>query len=705
MDPSVILAFAAAVLAAALAMTVAWQQRRSKAYWSFATGMAILAVESVLSGLSTDAVLPNEIVYWEHWRLLAVSLLPGPWLLFSLTYARGNAREFLAKWRVPLAGAFIVPLALTLLCRGNLAVEVDRADSGDFWFFRLGFVGVAFYLLLLLSAVLVLMNLERTFRASVGTMRWRIKFMLIGLGVIFTARAYTSSQMLLFRAINLSLQPVNSAALLVGCLLVVRSLMRPGGFEVNVYPSHTVLRNSVTVMLAGCYLLIVGVLAKLVAFWGGTTAFTLKAFVLLVVIVTFSTLFLSERARLYAKRLLSRHFEKPEYDYRSVWKAFTLCTTRHVEQKDLCGAVARLVSELFKAMSVNIWLLDEKRENLTLGASTSVSDTKATQLALDAADAALVLALLRRNPEPLDIDASKEIGAVVLRRLHPDEFRQGGNRIAVPMLSGGDLLGVMTLGDRVGGVPFSIQEIELLTSLAEPAAACLLNVHLSQRLSQARQLEAFQAMSTFFVHDLKNTASTLSLMLQNLPIHFDDPKFREDALRGISATVTHINDLISRLSLLRQDIAGQPVESDLNSLVTEALAGQATGGSLNLIKDLRPIPKVCVDPAQIRNVVTNLLLNAREAVGPAGQIRVETTQHNGWVVLSVADNGCGMTPEFVQRSLFRPFQTTKKRGIGIGMFQCKIIVEAHRGRIEVESEPGKGSSFRVLLPVPPQSAQ
>jgi signal transduction histidine kinase len=108
---------------------------------------------------------------------------------------------------------------------------------------------------------------------------------------------------------------------------------------------------------------------------------------------------------------------------------------------------------------------------------------------------------------------------------------------------------------------------------------------------------------------------------------------------------------------------------------------------------------VKVDPAQIQTVITNLVLNANEALGAAGQIKVGTNQRNGWVVLRVADNGCGMSPDFIQHSLFRPFQTTKKKGIGIGMFQCKMIVEAHGGRIEVDSEPGKGTEFRVLLPV------
>jgi signal transduction histidine kinase len=99
-------------------------------------------------------------------------------------------------------------------------------------------------------------------------------------------------------------------------------------------------------------------------------------------------------------------------------------------------------------------------------------------------------------------------------------------------------------------------------------------------------------------------------------------------------------------------------------------------------------------------VVTNLVLNARDAVSPAGEIRIETAQSNGWVILTVSDNGCGIAPEFLSRSLFRPFQTTKKNGLGIGLFQSKMIVEAHKGRVQVESQPGKGTTFRIILPLP-----
>jgi putative PEP-CTERM system histidine kinase len=273
----------------------------------------------------------------------------------------------------------------------------------------------------------------------------------------------------------------------------------------------------------------------------------------------------------------------------------------------------------------------------------------------------------------------------------------------VPLISGGEVLGLMTLGDRVSGIPFSLQDFDLLRCIGVQLGASLLNLQLSKKLLQAKELEAFQTMSAFFVHDLKNTASTLNLMLQNLPVHFEDPAFRQDALRGISKTVDHINHLISRLSLLRHELRIQPVISDLNAVVSQALASWQRTANVDVVTDLRPLPKASLDPEQMRKVITNLVLNACEAVDEHGRVRIGTSQNNGWIILTVQDNGCGMSTEFLDRSLFRPFQSTKKHGLGIGMFQSKMIVDAHSGRIEVESELGKGTAFRVLLPLATQS--
>jgi signal transduction histidine kinase len=119
---------------------------------------------------------------------------------------------------------------------------------------------------------------------------------------------------------------------------------------------------------------------------------------------------------------------------------------------------------------------------------------------------------------------------------------------------------------------------------------------------------------------------------------------------------------------------------------------------VELTKELLPLPRTLADREQIQSVVTNLLLNARDAVGPGGRILVRTAHRDGRVVLSVADNGCGMSQAFVRDSLFRPFQSTKKKGLGIGMFQARMIIEAHGGSIQVESETGQGTTVRVSLP-------
>jgi putative PEP-CTERM system histidine kinase len=257
---------------------------------------------------------------------------------------------------------------------------------------------------------------------------------------------------------------------------------------------------------------------------------------------------------------------------------------------------------------------------------------------------------------------------------------------------------VVILADRVGGVPYTVEELDLLKCMGDQIAVGLVNLRLTEEVMRAKELEAFQAVSAFFIHDLKNAASTLSLTLQNLPVHFDDPIFRQDALRGIGETANRINQLISRVGALRH-LELKPVEADLNLLVADALEVLKGAPEINVVQKLHLQPKLKLDRQQFGSVITNLLLNAREAIGPGGEVRVETSQSNGWAVLSVSDDGCGMSAAFLKTSLFRPFQTTKKKGLGIGMFQSKMIVEAHRGKIQVESEPGAGTTFRVMLPV------
>jgi signal transduction histidine kinase len=190
--------------------------------------------------------------------------------------------------------------------------------------------------------------------------------------------------------------------------------------------------------------------------------------------------------------------------------------------------------------------------------------------------------------------------------------------------------------------------------------------------------------------------------MENLPKHFDDPQFRADALRVISGSVASIDDLCSRLTMLKQNIELRVAESDLGQLVNTTLDEFKSSVRGVLERDLHPMPKALMDQQQIHKVLTNLVMNANEAVYAAngnGVIRVATIHEGESVGFAVRDNGCGMSEEFIENSLFKPFQTTKKKGLGIGLFHCKLIVEAHHGSIEVNSAEGQGTEFRVLLPV------
>jgi putative PEP-CTERM system histidine kinase len=694
-----------------VALIALWRGRRSISAWLFAAGMALLAVESVLMGLAKDALPVEEAAHWQHWRLAAMSLLPSVWMLFSLSYARGNYREFFRQWRYVVIGALVVPVVMVcpLVSRRGLLFnappDFDQASLAGFdrdsleWVFQLQPAGYILYAVFLASAVVVLMNLERTLRAAVGTMRWRIKFMILGLGVLFAVRAYTSSQALLSRNMDPSLAAVDCGALVLGCLLSLRSLFRDV-WEVAVFPSKAVLENSLTALVAGLYLVCVGILFRLAPWFAGSQA---KAFLLLLALVGLTVVALSDRARMHARRFISRYFQRPLYDYRTVWRTLTEGIVSRVNESDLCQAAATLISEIFQVLSVTIWLVDEKRENLAFAGSTALSAAAGAGIQPQKEEAMALFQALQVHRDPIDFETLKDDWAVALRRLTPTQFRQSRSRVCVPLVGGSRLLGVISLADRVGGAFFSLQDFDLLRCVGDQVAAGLLNAQLSQKLLQAKELEAFQTMSAFFVHDLKNTASTLNLMLQNLPIHFDNPDFRQDALRGMAKTCDHINRLISRLSLLRHDLQIKPVASDLNDVVAGVLADWDGIAGVTLVKNLRPGLAILLDREQMAKVVTNLVLNASEAIAPSGQIRIETSQSNGWAVLLVADDGCGMAPEFVRHALFRPFQTTKKKGLGIGMFQSKMIVEAHGGRIEVESEMQKGTTFRVLLPIDEQS--
>ena len=692
-----ILSFIAALCCGVLAALVLFRDHRSFVHRVFAAGMIALALEAALTGVSVQAQLAETIIRWQRVRLVIGAFIPPIWLLFALSFTRENYRQSLERMKWLLVSCFAIPVVLGMgLNRGLIRGAVLSESS--VWILGLGWPGYILQVFVLLTIVIFLMSLERTLRASRGHMRWQIKFMIVGLGSLFAVRIYTGGQTLLFRSVDMGLEVVNACTLIVAAALMTRSLLRLRVLNVDFYPSHTVLYSSFTVVLVGVYFIVVGVLANLVRYFNGGQSLALRVFLVFLAFLGLSILLLSDQFRHKIKRFIAVQMKRSQYDYRKEWTKFTEKTSTITDVKNLCMTVSRMVSDTLEVLSVTVWLLDEPHARLRPVGSTVFSETGAGHRISEEGATKLVQAM--RNQEmAVDLEDPKILWARDLKQSMPDSDREARIRYCVPLLAGGDLLGVMTLGDRVKYEPFSFEEIDLLKNIADQTAGSLLNLKLSEDLRKAKEMEAFQTISAFVVHDLKNLASTLSLTMQNLPTHFENPEFRDDASRIIKQSVAKVNNMCSHLSMLSKKIELKKVETDLNELISASLYCLNGCAKVSLTQNLQPVPRIMIDPEQVQKVLTNLLLNANEAVENGGEIRITTGQKDGWTIISVSDNGCGMSKEFIERSLFRPFKSTKKQGMGIGLFQSKTIVEAHQGRIEVESEEGWGTTFRVYLPI------
>jgi putative PEP-CTERM system histidine kinase len=692
-----LLPLAAAVFSAVLAVASLLRRKPTTATWCFFAGMVALALDSLLAGLALRVSDPSALPGWLTAGFIVESIVPGIWLAFSLAYSRGNYRDSFRRWKLALLAIGVLPFALSVGFRDQLFQIVPAGEASDLRL-QSGQVAQLINMLLVVALMFVLINVEQTFRSAVGTMRWRIKFVVLALVMIFGARLYVRTEAILYSAPDIMHWGIESGGLMLGCVFLAVAYARTGLAEIDVYPSLAVLRSSITVLFVGGYLFIVGVLAQVVRRFGGAESFQLQAFAVLVGMAGLAVLLLSDRARQRLQLFVGRHFRKAQHDSVQTWTAFSQQLASVTDQRALASVSARLISETFDALSITVWVEDEETGRLELAASTAPR-TAATNGAPDSrsASAALAAALNTRR-SPFDLESIDDTWADELRRLNPSAFPNGGNRWCVPLRTTERVVGALVLADRVSGAQYTEEDLELLQCIADQITSVLLNLRLASQVARAREMEAFQTMAAFFVHDLKNAAASLELMLQNLPVHFEDPAFRADALRGIGNTARRIEDMIARLGAFRQRPAPRREKTDLNRLIEQVLATVELAPPAELSPELQIVPPIVADREQIHSVITNLVINAREALDGGGTIRVRTEHQGGRVLLSVIDSGRGMSPEFLKDRLFRPFQSTKKKGLGIGLFQCRAIVQAHGGGIHAVSRPGRGTTFTVSFP-------
>ena len=224
------------------------------------------------------------------------------------------------------------------------------------------------------------------------------------------------------------------------------------------------------------------------------------------------------------------------------------------------------------------------------------------------------------------------------------------------------------------------------------------------REEESRQFDSFVRLSAMLTHDLKNAIEGLSLTVANMERHFDNPQFRADALKGLTSATDKLRAIVARLARPLMTLSGEhkrPTNVDLVPIMQRVIAMTAEPGrgKHTIVTRLPPNLYALADPARIEEVIENLVLNALEAMDKSGTLTIEAGHTpTGAPTFSISDTGQGMSRAFIDTQLFRPFSTTKKTGIGLGLYTCREVIRASAGTIEVDSVEGAGTTFRVVLP-------
>lgn len=674
-----------ALLCLALAAFVLSRNPKNPANLSFALGMLALTVMEGGPWIARSLVEMDEISWYEI-SLAGAVFLPVPWLVFSLTFGRSDPAGVIRKWRY---GIFLTALAsltfLIVLVSGMFLTDALTLRLPGYWF----------AVFLFLSLTVALANLEGTWRSASEIQRWRIKFMLVGVGSILVFLLYILSQALLFSAVSPDLSPMTSSAIVIGCSLIAFSLLRHRLMEVDIFVSRYVVYNSITVITAGLYLVVIGLTAQALKSSGDVFDSYLGALFVFLSILFMVMLLFSYNVRKRVKTFVDRNFYKNKYDYRKEWQELADRLSAKLNIQDLLPPLQKMFFETFWIKQVTLWLYEEQDQ--VFHPVRAEGEKSLTTIQIDPGTRQRLID--RDYPVPLDPEGSGRQDSSWFQNREGATLRSLGIRRIIPLVINRELIGFMGVSESQSGKPIDTEDCDLMKMVGKQAASCFLSAKLSKNLVSAKEMETFHAFSTFVIHDLKNFVSMLSLLTRNMERNFENPVFRKEALESMTQTVDKMQRMMDRLAALSQFPQLSLHKSDLNDVVQEALREVRPSVKSLITEEYQKIPIVVTDRSQMKRVITNLILNADEAIDHQGEIRLKTFVQNGQVILAVSDNGKGMAREFLEKSLFKPFSTTKSHGFGIGLYQCKRIVEGFGGMIQVQSEVGKGSVFRISIPV------
>jgi putative PEP-CTERM system histidine kinase len=544
----------------------------------------------------------------------------------------------------------------------------------------------------LVLALIGISLVEQLYRSIEPQQRWRIKFLCLGLGGMFAYDFYLYSDALLFQRVNADIWTARGVVnAMVVPLLAVAAARNPK-WSIDIAVSRHILFHSTAMLGAAVYLLVMAAAGYYIRYFGGNWGAVLQltflfGAVLLLFVILFSGSF---RARL--KVFLSKNFFSYHYDYREEWLRFTRTLSEGEPGVQLYERSIQAIAELVDSPGGALWLSQDEggfeqvaRWNMPSAKGRERRDS-------------LLCHFLGRRQWVISLEDYEAQPGLYDGLEIPDWLRSIPHAwLVVPLILHERMLGFVVLARSKGKIRLNWEVSDLLKTAGRQAASYLAQLEAARALLVARQFDAFNRMSAFLVHDLKNLVSQHSLLLSNADKHKHKPEFQADMIETIAQSVEKMNRLLLQLQGSYTLEPRAPVA--LGDLVRQSVVARS---------GLKPAPRldacdgavtVLAHRARLERVIGHLVQNAVEATPPEGQVVVQLLREDGSAVIAVADTGCGMSEQFIRHQLFRPFESTKSTGMGIGAYEAREYVRELGGRIEVESREAQGTVFRVVLPL------
>lgn len=633
------------------------------AVWAVANGWMLAAGQGGLA----------LILGIEMWRNLLLQLA----LLALLRGSRG--------WRELRRERLLVPAALLwLLPQLALFLPLGGVD----WLRGMVFAG------LLGQTLLTLFLVEQNFRLLPDQARRPFLPFMLGVGAVLVFDFVLYAEGLLLLQLNAYFWDARGfvwAGAMPALLLTTRRLP---GLAVRVFVSRQVVYHSTLLMAAGAYLLVMAGAGYYIRYFGGDWGHVMQIAFMALASLLLAAIFFSEAFRRKLKVFIFKHFYANRYDYRVEW--LKLNRQLHERAADEALPLTVLRAMALVAHAPCACLYQRQGELITLAAAWPEEPT----VALDQEQLAALFAFCERESWIVDVAEyarhRQRYGAL---KLDVALCQQQGVALWVPVYEGERVTGLFALGRHPEDPPINFEDRDLLNTVSSQLATYLALQQANDALTEARQFDAFNRMSAFLLHDLKNIVAQLNLIVLNARKHKHNPEFIDDSLETLANAVAKMQRIMQQLKKSEGGVVEATHLVDLAEVVQQAVARQ---------QQLSPLPQLTLegpvlvrgDGERLQSVLANLIQNGQEATAAGGAVRVRLESRDGWALVTVEDDGCGMSEQFVRERLFRPFDTTKgNAGMGIGAYEARQLVLALGGQFEVLSREGEGTRISVRLPV------